>query len=966
MSIDERTYLILKQNAISFIEFDKSRGIELRYEDINSYIDRVFTTFRIDGDEETRKQLFIDIEYQYKVVHTEGESIFDNYDEPHDWYTNSEKSDQYFWGRYRDYLINHTSIDIKSINLLDEKTLPDIMNCLSNPKEEFEKQQLRRGLIIGDVQSGKTATYSGLICKAADAGYKVVILLAGITESLRQQTQERVDEGIIGYSIKKDGKLEKRGRVGVGLDNKSLKATSFTSCAHDFVGDCDKISTSLEAHNSLVLFVVKKNVSVLTKLYNWLREQNIDPVLGCVNNPMLLIDDEADNASVNTNNAEIDPTRTNKIIRNICGLFRNATYVGFTATPFANVFIDPDSIDKMKQADLFPEHFIYALPTPSSYIGADKIFYEDGPYFGNLRYISDIEEPDYVSDEYKQLSKNQPDVLNNGPFYSRHKKEWNGPLPKSLRESVLCYFIANAVRDLRGQQSAPRSMLINMSRFIRVQNRIKENVEAIWESFINTVRFDFSANSTQNEHLSLYQELKEIWGKHFYYVDDISFDRVIQKQTLIEAVEKMEIMVVNGSKMSKKLDYRTNKSLRVIAVGGLALSRGLTLEGLLVSYFYRNTATFDVLMQMGRWFGYRGGYENLFQIWTSKSSADWYAEISRASIALKEDIHSMCEQKLTPKDFGIKVRDNCSELQITAANKMRASYSLNVMESYYGNMVDTPYVSLSTKQNQSNWEATSIFVKQLFDNGYKFRFADIGRYPDSEVYSEIGTSRFFENVPKSLIIEYLSSIKCSMVNMNFNIDNILKFINDPETENIELWDVVFEGGDSEKHYDIEGLEMINCAERAIYCEARNVVQISSRRRLTGTREGKFALDKDELQAIEDRRRKAWEDEGLTKEEANARAIPLKAYFQFSPNRKPILVIMLIQPKPANPEPGKEERPKLTTFRNELGENKIVAYAIGFPGAKETESSKHYMVNKVYYSLYMQDDVDDVEEFEDEQ
>lgn len=186
MSIDEKQYLNLKQSVISFIDFDKSNGHELKYEEIESYIDRAFNAFRFDATEDVRKRLFIDIEYQFKIVHSEGHSIFDDYDEPHEWYSNSNINNSYFWPRYRSFLINSTSIDIQSINLLDNITLPEIMNCLGNPNDEFEGTRLKRGLIIGDVQSGKTATYSGLICKAADAGFKVVILLAGITENLRQ------------------------------------------------------------------------------------------------------------------------------------------------------------------------------------------------------------------------------------------------------------------------------------------------------------------------------------------------------------------------------------------------------------------------------------------------------------------------------------------------------------------------------------------------------------------------------------------------------------------------------------------------------------------------------------------------------------------------------------------------------------------------------------------------------------
>lgn len=963
--LSDKDYISFKSIAISFIEIDKNAGKALKYDDINSYIERAILVSGLAVDDEDRKKLFHDIEYNYKVVHTAGSSIFNTYDEPRDWYTLSEKTDAYYWPKYREYLINHTSIDINSINLLDDTTLPEIMNCLGNPKDEFEGTRLRRGLIIGDVQSGKTATYSGLICKAADAGYKVVILLAGITENLRQQTQERIDEGIIGYTIKKDGRREIRGRVGVGLSNPSILATSFTSCARDFVGDCDKISTSLESHNSLVLFVVKKNVSVLTKLHKWLKEQNLDPVLNCVNHPMLLIDDEADNASVNTNSQEIDPTRTNKIIREICGLFKNATYVGFTATPFANVFIDPDSVDKMKQADLFPEHFIYALPTPSTYIGADKIFYEDGIYYKNLRFIPDITEPDYASDEYRFEVRNNVEGLNSGPFYSRHKKEWHGDLPDSLRASILCFFLANTIRDLRGQKATPRSMLVNMSRFIRVQNYICEEVERIWKSFVNTVRFDFSDEMESNRGLPLFKELQTVWEKHFSSVDDISFDRVVDKQTLLEAVSNIKILVVNGSKTSGKLDYKENKTLRVIAVGGLALSRGLTLEGLMVSYFYRNTATFDVLMQMGRWFGYRPGYSDLFQIWTSQVSAEWYAEIARASNALKADIKEMREQQLTPKDFGIKVRDNCEELQITAANKMRASYSLRMQYSFYGNIYDTPYVSLNVKQNKKNWEETKKLVAVLKPL-YRFRFADVGKYNDDKIDDAlIGASRFFENVPKDVVINYLSKIKCSLANLNFNIDNILSFIKDPETAGIDSWDIVFEGGESDLSYDIPGLEAIKCPARAISCPPdRRVVQISSRRRLLGTREGRFALKEEDVKDAEKQRRDQWKVEDGPDVDVEHRAIPVKAYFEFLPERKPVLIIMLIHPK--DKEEGKDEPLFLSKFREELGKNKIVAFAIGFPNAGESVADKYFKVNKVYYQLYMQDDAESQEEIGDEQ
>lgn len=957
MLLNEKQRSSALSMAKLLIDNDYNKGKKLEYNNIQKYINQVFNLLQLETDEEDVSFLFSEIEYNYRITHTQGQCIFDKYDEIRDWYKNDTDISGY-WSRYRQYLIDQTNIDTQSIDLLDEQTLPNIMNCLGNPNDIFEGTRLRRGLIIGDVQSGKTATYSGLVCKAADAGYKVVILLAGITESLRRQTQERIDEGIVGFTTKKVFKKEIKKHVGVGSNGKTINATSFTSCVKDFVSGTDKIATSLSSQNALVLFVIKKNVSVLQKLYDWLKEMNLDPIKGYIDLPMLLIDDEADNASVNTKKDETDPTRTNKLIRSICALFKNATYAGFTATPFANVFIDPDSEDSMKRADLFPEHFIYALPTPSNYIGANRIFYSEGDCFNNLRYITDIVEPDYFSDEYRYLVENEVETLNSGPFYYRHKKEWDGTYPDSLREAIISFFLANAIRDLRGNHSAARSMLVNMSRFVKVQYRIAEYIENLRASIFDTVRFDFNENDELNKRFPLYQEFKRVWEAQYSNVTDIEIDRVLQKQTLLTAMEKIKVVVVNSSKDSGTLDYRSNPSLRVIAVGGLALSRGLTLEGLLTSYFYRNTSTFDVLMQMGRWFGYRHGYEDIFQIWTSPISANWYAEVSRSSEELKNDIKIMFEQQLTPKDFGLKVRDNCDELQITSSNKMRNSYNLDMQFSFYSRFIETPYISLNTKQNNRNFDAIVSFVDLLFDKQYKLRFAEIGKYDDNEIGFKNGASRFFENVPKELVIEFLSSVKCSLVNMYFNINSIIEFLKDDSNQGLENWDVVFVGGESNTYYNIPGLENIQCAERAIYSNNK-AIQITSRRRLLSANAGKLALNAEEIQKAEEKQREQWVNSGCTPDEAKRRSIPMNAYFSNLEKRKPILYIVLVKPK----SPTEPETAELKKFREDLGANNIVAFGMGFPAINDGGKSCHFRVNKTYYKLNMLDDLNDEEDEE---
>ena len=240
------------------IGVDKRNGKTIKYEDIDSYIDKGLEFIPISLTDEDRAEVFRAIETEEAIKHTKGNCIFDDYDDPHNWYEHAEIEDEHFWRLYSKYLLEESSLDDKSIDILDKKTLPAIMNCLCNPKEAHEGRRLIRGLVIGDVQSGKTATYSGLICKAVDAGYKVVILLAGITENLRQQTQERIDQGIVGLEIKRDDitKIEKPKRVGVGKYDKQLLASSYTTQSSDFVGQKDSIFVSLEAQRSVVLFVV--------------------------------------------------------------------------------------------------------------------------------------------------------------------------------------------------------------------------------------------------------------------------------------------------------------------------------------------------------------------------------------------------------------------------------------------------------------------------------------------------------------------------------------------------------------------------------------------------------------------------------------------------------------------------------------------------------------------------------------
>lgn len=323
-----------------------------------------------------------DLKYRYMIKSIPGSKILNDYNQD-EWYSDiKDDIQQKFWLRYKDYLIDEKHFSPNVVSKLGNETLDqDLMNYLLNPNIETDTPVLRRGLVIGDVQSGKTSTYIGLICKAADAGFKVFILLTGTIESLRKQTQERVEEGFIGIDMSDPNTGGKR--VGVGLDNKDIFATALTSRNNDFTGNSDKIAVALKNFNAVV-FVIKKQKDVLNKLTKWLINLNADTLTKKIDLPMLMIDDEADNASINTSKSKEDPTTINRLIRNLANLFTRSNYIGFTATPFANVFIDPETTEEMENQDLFPEDFIVSLPTPSNYIGPEQIFAENGEYHSQL------------------------------------------------------------------------------------------------------------------------------------------------------------------------------------------------------------------------------------------------------------------------------------------------------------------------------------------------------------------------------------------------------------------------------------------------------------------------------------------------------------------------------------------------------------------------------------------------------
>lgn len=633
----------------------------------------------------------------------------------------------FFWERYKRHLTN-SGFPPKVVTQLDLVT-DKILDHLEYPKKTGDWS--RKGLVVGHVQSGKTANYTGVINKAADAGYKVIIVLAGILSALRSQTQERIDEGFIGVdsSTQLDNIPLKKRLVGVGEYSYENVPVSFTTTVHDFKNTiAQQIRSGIGNFNQPVVLVIKKNKSILQNLINWLNNNNLD----LDQFPFLLVDDEADHASINTNKEDKDATAINSKIRELLKLFRQNMYLGYTATPFANIFIDPDSNDEMIGDELFPRDFIISLDAPTNYVGSKRIFSSDSD-LDMVREINDFE--DLIPASHK-------------------KDEYPVALPRSLEEAIRIFILVRAIRILRNQETKNNSMLINVSRFTDIQSHVKLQVHEYVDEMRTNIINNYALNINQAIKNNFIKDLKTSFDNEFSK-NEFSWELV--QKTLKKAVSPVKTIEVNASKSSEPLDYSKEKypnGRSIIAVGGLSLSRGLTLEGLTVSYFIRNTQMYDTLMQMGRWFGYRDGYDDLCRLYMSSDAISWYQHISDVTEELRDEFKRMENARLTPEEFGLCVRSHPESLIVTARNKMRSGTNVLRQISLHGRHIETTVLASSEAVLKNNLASLQTLAKSLLDN-YQLETANNSNYLFKAV-SDNPIKRFvqsFSNHPGSIMTE---------------------------------------------------------------------------------------------------------------------------------------------------------------------------------------------------------------------
>lgn len=840
-----------------------------------------------------------------------------------------------FWDRYRLYLLKEKHWNGDTVNELD-KTTDEIMDLLGNPEQG--EGFMRRGLCIGDVQSGKTSTYIGLINKAADVKYRVIILLTGTIEKLRRQTQQRIDEGFIGldsyaFTLERDNV-----KVGVGAIDESTSGWAVTSTTSDFnAATAKKVVGQLVNISAPVIFVLKKNKSVLEKLEHWLRFYNANQTTKKIDLPMLLIDDEADNASVNTKADDV--TAINKGIRKLLALFEQANYVGFTATPYANVFIDPDSEEEMLKHDLFPRDFIYALESPSNYVGARTIFGEDAPYGYMLESNDDCE----------------------GALSISHRKEDTLLyIPESLKEALAAFFIANAVRDLRGDIKAHRTMMINISRFIAVQNQITKVVDGYVRDWKREIHNYYLMGEKALKYES-FATIKKVFDKYFkHFANDPVSSGLKQftweqiQEVLYPAISRIEVRTINGGNAPKNLNYEQYEvapddiGLRLIAVGGLSLSRGLTLEGLCTSYFYRNSSMYDTLMQMGRWFGYRSNYQDMCKIWMPELSMAWYSYISAATDELRAEVKRMQDENMTPKDFGLAVRSDIQGLLVTARNKMRSARDYETVVNFSGEVVETKYVHSTKDILYRNYEETVSFLQHLQEHN-----------PVHQNDPKLAVKHpQILNVEKDAIVDYLREFSAHTMNSGtgFVIHDLIDMFQDDKSGIFNKWDVLIAGGTtSNPQISFAGMDIHPVKRSFAYREDTKSLQMSGKNSRLGSKDlAKGGLTQDEVSEME------------AGHGGNGKSFSESFYFKSGCKRNPLLTIypVVLSYIPKEGEDDEQSKAKMTIV--ESIDFPVIGLSIGIPLINGMQRIRlRYKINKQkWLEIFGADNVDDFDEVDE--
>ncbi|MGF6808386.1 hypothetical protein OKW30_003512 [Paraburkholderia sp. Clong3] len=725
------------------------------------------------------------------------------------WLNSARKKGWRYWERYRQW--SERKMSDAAIKALDDST-DRVLGNLEDPQREGRWD--RRGLVVGHVQSGKTGNYTGLVCKAADAGYKVIIILAGMHNNLRSQTQIRLEEGFLGHETA--GLREMGQLIGVGLINGEARIQPQCATRRADSGDFNRRVAkhlAISPEERPWLFVVKKNKSVLDTLIQWINARVADSVDSSGRKfvsslPLLVIDDEADHASVDTGEQLFDadgnpdedyqPKVINSRIRKLLNAFEKAAYVGYTATPFANIFIHRSNWTTDEGEDLFPSSFITNLAAPSNYIGPARMFgllTTEGRVggLGLTRYIED-----HFNEDTK---KGWMPPKHDGTHVPLHKG--SDTVPPSLIEAIHSFTLACAARVCRGQGKEHCSMLIHVTRLNNVQKEVHRQVDALVRDM--TQRLSRKIGQTQ-----LVADLKALWESDFVpqseeireaapdLMDGVSlptWEQVLA--ALPDSLADIKVRMINGL-AKEATDYIEHEGvgLKVITIGGEKLARGLTLEGLCTSYFVRTTKMYDTLMQMGRWFGYRPAYVDLCRLYTTPELVEWFCHIADAAEELRLEFDLMAESGETPREYGLKVLSH-PVLMVTSPLKMRSSKTLHL--SFSGQVLETVALHSNKERLQQNLNATKSLLSKMG--------APASDSPRKNL--------LWRDIPGEDIVEFFNAYSTHREALKVNSAMLSEFITSMMKVNeLTTWTVVLMGGGEGDPYDFgNGIMVSNMLRR---------------------------------------------------------------------------------------------------------------------------------------------------------
>lgn len=639
-----------------------------------------------------------------------------------------------------------------------------VVGLLANPKVKGIK---KKGLVVGYVQSGKTANYSAVIAKAVDEGYRVIIVLAGMYNNLRQQTQVRLTRDVI-EPIQKEGKSLHRLTGSTGDISPQVAGN---------------LVDSLRTKNGVVIGVIKKNKNRLEYLYKQLENVRVEGLLE--NAPVLIIDDESDQATPNTAKLEEKISGINDLLRKIWDTVSHGTYVAYTATPFANILMNPNDGE-----ELYPSDFIYALERPASYLGAERMFGIPQNFFenesGNTEDGVDVDVRRFISEEDAEILT--PPTTNE----RKNGVEYNPHMVSSLEDAIYWFCIATGLRRMRQlDKKIHSSMLVHLTHLADMHFATGE----IIKEFVVRLKKSHNLDDVNETMRSLYE--REIASMRTFFPGKVYPTWESLKPHVHSAIDKTEV-IIDNSKSELRLDYPDNDPKTYIVIGGNTLARGLTLEGLISSYFIRKSKTYDTLLQMGRWFGYRLGYEDLVRLWTTADIVNYY----RFLAGIEEEIRlAIRSADMKPSQVGLMIRRHPDTLKITARNKMYHAQQVEV--DYTGKFHQlTRFEEKNTRQLQHNLDVLNRLISVLQEDQPQESGTTCGGY-------------LYQNVPTSVVLDYLDNFHYHESHSEFSQKSMNEWIRKYVDQD---WNIVLQSSRSVQHtYNIQGLK-IGMPSRSAYVD----------------------------------------------------------------------------------------------------------------------------------------------------